>query len=268
MLVAGIVSYDIFTALYTPYTSDEDISLATAFVGVGQLVLLAVQSFIFYRQANLMNTQKNLMNAQTNEIKTQTTLALQSYIATHPPLIRVRPIMNVVTPFNEGVGTIITIVRIPIINIGSTNATVVSIGAVMFEMQPDGHIKTPWTPEGKEQKISMVPGHLHVLQGDSSNGILEYKLTPNSNNVLYLRGEIVYTDDRGTIRTTSFIRNYEAMKRGFLNWIKQMFLLNMNTKMNVTLKNFDEVHYQEVWWVSETLPTMMALPLIPESHGI
>ncbi len=216
MLVAGIFVYDIFIALYTPYASDEGINLTTAFVGVGQLVLLAVQCVIFYRQSNLMNNQTNLMNAQTNEIKTQTTLALQSYIATHPPLIRVRPIVNVVTYLNEEETLKITIVRIPIINIGSTNATVISVGAVMFEMEPDGRIKTRWTPEGKEYKISMVPGNLHVLQADSSNGILEYKLILNSNNALYLRGEILYTDDRGTIRTTSFVRRYNEMKRGFL----------------------------------------------------
>ncbi len=221
MLLAAVLGYDVSTLLNTSYSGNEGTGFISALAAVGQLIILGFQALIFWRQSKLMTTQTNLIVTQTNELKTQTTLNQQNYIASHPPLIRVRPILTVTTPIDDYGALTVTVARVPIVNIGSTNANVISFGVVMFEMDFDGLIKSRWIPEAKDYTITLKPRDMHEFYGTGSSGLVEYNIPPSYEGWLYVRGEIVYTDDRGTVRTTSFVRKYAYMLKSFLKLKKK-----------------------------------------------
>ena len=54
MLLAAILSYDVSTLLNTSYSGDEGTGFISALAAVGQLVVLAFQALIFWRQSKLM----------------------------------------------------------------------------------------------------------------------------------------------------------------------------------------------------------------------
>jgi hypothetical protein len=221
MLLAAIFGYEASTLLNTAYSGDEDTSFISALTSVGQLVVLVFQALIFWRQSKLMTTQTELITTQTNELKTQTTLNQQNYIASHPPLIRVRPILTVSIPTDDYGALTVTVARIPIVNIGSTNANIIAFGVVMFEMDFDGSMKSRWIPEAKDYAITLKPRDTHEFYGTGSSGLVEYNIPPSYEGWLYVRGEIVYTDDRGTVRTTSFVRKYAPLFKSFLKLKKK-----------------------------------------------
>ena len=213
-IIFSVVGYLWSVAVDAPNAGDLGSNGVLIIIGAAQLITFCIQCFIFYRQSALMTVQ-------TEQIKTQTTLTHQDYIATHPPLIRVRPITNVVTPLSNPLTPYkeeiykITLTHLPISNIGSTNATITSIGLAIFEMNGVGAIRGKWHPEGKECKIIVVPGEKKILRGNGAEGLWEYTIQ-FPENIVYLRGEIIYHDARGSSRTTSFVRRFDRAKNGFL----------------------------------------------------
>lgn len=225
-IIFSVVGYFWSLAVDAPNAGDLGSNGVLVIIGAGQLITFCIQCFVFFRQERAMerqvslmveqgkvaSTQTELMTRQTDLISKQATIAQQDYIATHRPILRVRGVLNTVQRVSPQ-SDLVVLAKITVTNIGSTNANVISRDARLFMLPPHGLTSSRWKPEFIDHKVTMLPGVPHEFT--EFNAVCEIPLDLVDGTRVYVVGEIRYSDDRGTVRSTGFVRIFNQSSGGF-----------------------------------------------------
>jgi len=198
------------------------ITLIVALLGAGTSILtlfvIGYQTFIFRGQHEIMEGQRRLMRRQANISSQQITLARDEFLASHRPHMTIHQVTLLPDYSGARPDEAPLEAEFAIINSGTSAGTVISSAVELSYLYYDEIM--PLRRMRRNEVIIPVRYEMGMadtrrIKGDDLSGLaFDEAGDPGFTKKLYLRGWLLYADDRERRRTTYFCWEYDrALER-------------------------------------------------------